>query len=70
MLRMKNIRAAELDLAKQGVYNTAGSGAPGATTGVGKLGKGSTYTDIASGIVYSNTGTIAAPTWTKVGLQT
>jgi len=70
MLKIKNIRAAEVDLARQGVYNTAGVGAPSGTTGVGKCGKGSTYTDTTTGIVYSNTGTAAAPTWGKTGLQT
>jgi hypothetical protein len=70
MLRMKNIRAAEVDLARQGVFNTAGSGAPTGTTGAGKCGPGSTYADTATGKVYTNTGTKAAPTWTIVGTQT
>jgi len=43
---------------------------PGVTaTGRGAA-KGSILTDTTNGILYINTGTALAPTWTKVGTQT
>jgi len=40
-----------------------------APTGVGAA-KGALLTDVTNGVLYINTGTAAAPTWTKVGTQT
>lgn len=48
------------------VWDVTGSGAPvngTSGTGAGQLGPGSSYTDIATGIVYYNTNTQASPTW-------
>jgi len=36
----------------------------------GNVPPGGTYTDTSTGIIYVNTGTALAPTWTKVGTQT
>lgn len=41
-----------------------------AATGQGRAEIGCLLTDTTTGILYSNTGTQAAPIWTKVGLQT
>ena len=49
---------------------TQGSGVPssgGSGTGAGTLGKGSLYINRATGVLYSNTGTKASPTWVEVG---
>jgi len=70
MINVANIRASETDLAMNGIFILAKSGVPGATDGVGIAGKGSLCIDTASGKLYSNTGTMAAPTWTVAGLQT
>jgi hypothetical protein len=35
----------------------------------GNIGTGGEYTDISTGLVYVNTGTAIAPTWTKIGTQ-
>jgi hypothetical protein len=46
------------------------SGAPSnGSTGADFAGKGSLYVDIATGILYINTNTLASPTWTVVGSQ-
>jgi hypothetical protein len=42
---------------------------PGVAASPNQVGLGSTYTDSATGVVYSNTGNQISPTWTKVGLQ-
>lgn len=39
-------------------------------TNVGLSAKGTLLTDETNGILYINTGTLASPTWTKVGTQT
>jgi hypothetical protein len=43
---------------------------PGVAANPNQVGLGSTYTDSATGIMYSNTGNQISPTWTKVGVQT
>jgi hypothetical protein len=60
---LKNIWANLRQLANAGVWTVADSGAPTSTTGVGMLGLGSTYVDTATGLTYTNTGTITAPVW-------
>lgn len=70
MLTIANIQAALRDKANQDVWDLVGSGAPTSGTsgtGVHLAGPGSTYTDTASGLIYSNTNTKASPTWTGVG---
>lgn len=42
---------------------------PGVTATARGAAKGSILTDTTNGILYINTGTALAPTWTKVGLQ-
>lgn len=57
---------------KNDVHVSSGSGAPSngtSGTGVGSAGPGSLYVDIANGKWYSNTNTMASPTWTVVGAQ-
>lgn len=39
-------------------------------TFAGKAAKGAALVDTTNGVVYVNTGTMALPTWTKVGTQT
>lgn len=49
-----------------------GSGVPSSGisgTGAGSLGKGSLYVNRATGVLYSNMGTKASPTWIEVGLS-
>jgi hypothetical protein len=43
---------------------------PGVDATLRGWGKGQLLTDTTNGILYINTGTAAAPTWTKVGTQT
>lgn len=43
---------------------------PGITATLRGAAKGAVMVDTATGILYVNTGTAAAPTWTKVGTQT
>lgn len=43
---------------------------PGVTATARGASKGSILTDTTNGILYINTGTALAPTWTKVGTQT
>jgi hypothetical protein len=43
---------------------------PGVTATGRGMGKGKLLTDTTNGILYINTGTATAPTWTKVGVQT
>lgn len=43
---------------------------PGVTATARGAAKGSILTDTTNGILYINTGTALAPTWTKVGTQT
>jgi hypothetical protein len=65
-----NIWAMFKDLVYNNVLITQGAGAPvDGTTGDNVTGKGSLYIDRTNGILYINTGTISAPTWTKVGTQ-
>lgn len=48
------------------------AGAPtsgGAGTFAGYAGKGQLLVDTTNGVLYINTGTLAAPTWTIVGTQ-
>lgn len=42
---------------------------PGVTASFRGSPKGATLTDTTNGVAYVNTGTAAAPTWTKVGTQ-
>jgi hypothetical protein len=42
---------------------------PGVAASPNQVGLGSTYTDTATGIQYSNTGSVLSPTWTKIGTQ-
>lgn len=52
-----------------GVVYLSGTGAPTSGTsgtGVGLANVGSTYTDTSNGQIYSNTNTLASPTWTVV----
>lgn len=70
MIAMRNLRAAEVDLARNGIYILVKAGAPGASDGAGVAGKGSLCIDSTSGKLYSNTGTITTPAWTVAGLQT
>jgi hypothetical protein len=46
-----------------GTYDLRGSGAPTGATGQNKVPAGALYRDIATGIQYRNTGTVAAPSW-------
>ena len=43
---------------------------PGVAATSGGASKGALLTDVTNGILYINTGSAAAPTWTKVGTQT
>ena len=43
-----------------------GSGAPSSSTFAGRAGPGSQYTDIATGLIYYNTGSKATPSWVQV----
>jgi len=66
VLGLLSIQAMERDLVDKGVWRLADSGAPTdgtSGTGVGFAGKGSTYTDTATGLIYVNTGTAASPVW-------
>lgn len=42
---------------------------PGVTAAGRGAAKGTLMTDVTNGVLYINTGTAAAPTWTKVGAQ-
>jgi hypothetical protein len=46
------------------------AGVPASNDFNGQADKGDLCTDSTNGIVYINTGTLAATVWTKVGLQT
>jgi hypothetical protein len=70
MINVANTQAMLNDLVFNGIFILVKGGVPGATDGVGFAGKGSLCIDSASGKLYSNTGTAAAPTWTVAGLQT
>lgn len=52
-------------IAFSGVPTSGGSG-----TGVGIAEKGQLLVNTLTGIWYTNTGTLASPTWTVVGAQT
>lgn len=66
---MKNIQASAKSLAKNGVINIAGAGAPtDGTTGDNVCGKGSLYFDVTNGLIYQNTGTVTAPVWALLGV--
>ena len=65
MIKDPSIWGALKDLANNDIWHVAGNGAPtNAITGAELTGKGSTYTDTATGTIYRNTGTKASPTWT------
>jgi hypothetical protein len=70
MIRLRNIKAQENDLAFNNVMILVKAGTPGATDGAGIAGKGSLCIDTTSGKLYSNTGTQVTPAWTVAGLQT
>jgi len=63
---IKNIWAVLRQQANNDVWNVSDTGLPTAATGAGMLGPGSTYVDLATGIVYSNIGTKAAPIWVNL----
>lgn len=67
MIYTPNIQAALRDLANNDLWDLVGSGAPTNTTntgtGYGFAGKGSSYNDIATGLVYINTGTKTSLNW-------
>lgn len=66
-----NIRAMLKDLADNGVLIVTDAGAPtNGTTGANLCGIGSLYVNKSNGKWYTNTGTLASPTWTVVGAQT
>ena len=66
-----NIRAMLKDLADNGIYIVVDAGAPtNGTTGAGLCGPGSLYVNKSNGKWYTNTNTLASPTWTVVGTQT
>jgi len=70
MIVNPNIQAALKDAAENGVFHLVNAGAPtSGTTGAGLAGKGCILSDITNGVLYINTGTLASPTWTKVGTQ-
>lgn len=73
MINYRNLWAAIKDRWNNNVLDLVGSGVPtngtsgtGATAGAGRLsaGPGSTYTDLATGLLYININTAASPTWT------
>lgn len=45
------------------------AGAPTGSTFAGQAAKGAVLIDTVNAILYQNTGTQAAPTWTKVGTE-
>lgn len=68
-----NIAASQRAMADNNVLPVVNNGAPtsgAAGTLAGFAGKGCLLIDVQNGILYINTGTQAAPTWTKVGTQT
>ncbi len=68
MITSPSIWAALADAVNNGVFTLVGSGAPtSGTSGTanGIAGPGSTYTDIATGLSYTNVGTKASPNWTN-----
>lgn len=70
MLTIANVQASLRDRANQNVWDLVGSGVPTngtSGTGVGLGGPGSSYTNIATGLVYFNTNTMASPTWSFGG---
>jgi hypothetical protein len=63
---VKNITSVMQQMARNNVWSVADSGAPvngTSGTGVGMLGPGSVYTDLATGLSYVNIGTISSPIW-------
>lgn len=61
-----NIRAIQNWKAFNDVWDWGGDGAPiDGVTGKGVLGAGSTYMDTSKGFLYSNTGTVDNPVWTR-----
>lgn len=64
---IRDIQATLRQNANNDVWNVSDTGVPTTSTGVGMLGRGSTYTDLATGIVYANIGTKAAPSWQQIG---
>lgn len=68
----KSQEAALSNLAFQQVLPVTNAGAPTdgtSGTGVNVCGKGTLLIDTTNGVLYINTGTLASPTWTKVGTQ-
>jgi hypothetical protein len=62
---IKNMFSVLRQLANANVWTVADSGAPSTSIGIGMLGPGSTYVDTATGITYTNVGTILAPVWSS-----
>lgn len=57
------------DRADNSIWDLVGSGAPTSGTsgtGVSFAGPGSSYVDIVTGIKYTNTNTVASPTWSLI----
>ena len=67
MIKIANMWADLKDRASNGIYHTVGTGSPtSGTDGTGAqiVGPFSTYTNVSTGIVYTNEGTKASPYWT------
>jgi len=70
MITNPNIQGALRDAANSGVFVLVNAGAPSnGVTGAGFAGKGCLLSDTTNGVAYINTGTLASPTWTKIGTQ-
>lgn len=66
-----NFQAMLNDLVNNGIFIVCDAGAPtNGTTGANLCGIGSLYVNKTNGKWYTNTGTLASPTWTVVGTQT
>jgi hypothetical protein len=68
-LAMNTIAVADNDLDGSGTVAVAET-TPGVTATARGASKGATLIDTTNGLHYTNTGTAAAPTWTKTGTQT
>lgn len=66
-----NFQAMLNDLVNNGIFIVVDAGAPtNGTTGANLCGPGSLYVNKTNGKWYTNTNTLASPTWTVVGAQT
>lgn len=69
-LAVSNMTVYSDDLTGSGAEVTAAVTTAGVTATLRGVGKGALVTDTTNGVLYINTGTAVAPTWTKVGTQT